>query len=564
VEPVVDTYRSFRYADRSSRFAGEEIMSGKRVRLPNVDVHMQEAEIAVTQTRAFQRLFNLKQLGLAYQVYPEATHTRAAHSIRCLYEASRILDALKIDQDRPEASQVRMAALLHDIGHLPFSHTLEDEHEILPKHDRPERLGRALARLKGELSPNHAKLVDAAMPILHAVAGDGVPQDWKSDVVGNTVCADLLAYIGTDPVWTGIEKRPGHYRIYEYFTVVQNRLCIRLTKGGLRTDIVSAIMDLLDMRYALTERVIVHHGKCTASGMLARAALICGLKEMPELLSMGDERFLAYLDELARGLPEGRAQAALRLLGGLASRRLYQRIFKVGREARDTWDRSRRANAFCEKWRSPQEAEALLEQVEDANEIPRGTLSMWCPEGRGGMKLVRALAVWDSAEGLKGPAPLRDDIVRNAFPTVGDRVRAIEEQYRDLWSYWIAIDREYAERAPAVISTLESEIGIGCDPLFAETYLPSHVPNFSATWERIQAVDRTLTRTLKPKVDFALANQAAADGKTHTDSASILAAAGAVIAKETKPRQRTGKPAAPGLFADAVTDMIQGDDDAKK
>ena len=79
--------------------------------------------------------------------------------------------------------------------------------------------------------------------------------------MGNTICADLLAYIQMDATYTGIEKKSGHYRIYEYLTLKadaatsRKRLCIKLTKGGLRTDIVSAIMDLLDMRYALTERI---------------------------------------------------------------------------------------------------------------------------------------------------------------------------------------------------------------------------------------------------------------------------------------------------------------------
>ena len=56
-------------------------MGDKRVRIPDVDVKLTAEEIAVTQTRQFQRLFYLKQLGLAYLVYPSATHTRGSHSI---------------------------------------------------------------------------------------------------------------------------------------------------------------------------------------------------------------------------------------------------------------------------------------------------------------------------------------------------------------------------------------------------------------------------------------------------------------------------------------------------
>src|SRR5947209_10728582 len=109
-------------------------MDTKRLRIPSEDVRFAAEEIAVTQTRTFQRLFDLKQLGLAYLVYPNATHTRGTHSIRCLGEAVKILNGLAANGDyieKEDAQKVRLTALLHDIGHLPFSHTLEDEHVIL-------------------------------------------------------------------------------------------------------------------------------------------------------------------------------------------------------------------------------------------------------------------------------------------------------------------------------------------------------------------------------------------------------------------------------------------------
>jgi HD superfamily phosphohydrolase len=146
-------------------------MVEKRLRIPNEDVRLSLEEVAVTQTEVFQRLFWLKQLGLAFLVYPNATHTRGAHSIRCLAEAQRILNSIGGGPSEEERRAVRMAALLHDIGHLPFSHTLEDEHVILRKHDRPERLERTLNRLKGELASEEArKLVDAATPIVRAIS----------------------------------------------------------------------------------------------------------------------------------------------------------------------------------------------------------------------------------------------------------------------------------------------------------------------------------------------------------------------------------------------------------
>ena len=67
----------------------------KRFRIPNRDVKLTQEEVEVTSTFAFQRLFSMKQLGLAYLVYPCATHTRGGHSIECLDEATKMLDAVR-------------------------------------------------------------------------------------------------------------------------------------------------------------------------------------------------------------------------------------------------------------------------------------------------------------------------------------------------------------------------------------------------------------------------------------------------------------------------------------
>ena len=518
-------------------FTKPTAMQKKRLRIPNVDVRLSADEIAVTQTRQFQRLFFLRQLGLAYLVYPAATHTRATHSIQCLHEASQILRAINIADDSEEGRAVRMAALLHDIGHVPFSHTLEDEHSILPKHDRSERLANALGLLKDELPAQAQAAVDLALPILTAVsASDDSAKDWKSDLVGNTVCADLLAYITTDATMTGIEKRPGYYRIYEYFTMEHNRLCIKLTKGGLRTDIVSCVMDLLDMRYALTERVIFHHAKCTASAMLGRAARLCQLSDSPQLLQMGDEVFLAHLSDLSTKM---NLPGCEKLINGIRSRRLFQRIFKVGPINRDAWDEARGHGAFCNKWRDGKNVEEMLAYAEDTHQLPRGALALWCPEGKAGMKLAKANVVWDSEKGLQGPAILRSEQVSLQFPGVAKRVRTIEDQYNDLWTFWIAMDRDYISHAAAVVRTLESQIGISCDPVFRETYLKG-IPGFQESSQRNSAVERVL-RELEPEVEDVLQSTSALDGDQHVDDATIRAAVKSVVTKNPSKKRTSSK-----------------------
>lgn len=139
-------------------------MKRKNFRVPNRDIKIEGQELLFINTKCFQRLYNIKQLGLADRVYPFATHTRAAHCLDCLDMSQRFIDALKenirhttsinkeegdkfwkrIEEDAP---LIRAAALLHDIIHIPYAHILEDENGILEKGDKGERIDKMIDRI---------------------------------------------------------------------------------------------------------------------------------------------------------------------------------------------------------------------------------------------------------------------------------------------------------------------------------------------------------------------------------------------------------------------------------
>lgn len=86
-----------------------------------------------------QRLRRIRQLALAYLVYPGALHTRFEHSLGVYHLASVMADKLFTDKaDRDKKSIVRMAALLHDVGHGPFSHVSESVLELFSEQDPTE------------------------------------------------------------------------------------------------------------------------------------------------------------------------------------------------------------------------------------------------------------------------------------------------------------------------------------------------------------------------------------------------------------------------------------------
>lgn len=92
------------------------------------DITLEENEWRVIDTAPFQRLRHIKQLGFAHLTYPNATHTRFAHSLGVFAVMCRILNRAKqngVGISPEEEANLRLAALVHDIGHYPYSHLME-------------------------------------------------------------------------------------------------------------------------------------------------------------------------------------------------------------------------------------------------------------------------------------------------------------------------------------------------------------------------------------------------------------------------------------------------------
>src|SRR4051812_33074448 len=94
-------------------------------------IAVSDEERAVIDTRFYQRLRGVRQLGFGDMAFPGATHTRHAHSLGAMHVSSRVFDAVAAGTDLPEAARarfraaVRLAVLCHDLGHMPLSHASE-------------------------------------------------------------------------------------------------------------------------------------------------------------------------------------------------------------------------------------------------------------------------------------------------------------------------------------------------------------------------------------------------------------------------------------------------------
>jgi HD superfamily phosphohydrolase len=141
------------------------------------DIHLTEREVKVIDTASFQRLRKLKQLAMAQMVYPTATISRFAHCIGALGTMIRILRAIKengVNLEQELEENLRLAALLHDVGHYPYSHLMEKVDWIELTEDRIGKPTHVMDAAKSKY-PSHeevGKLIVTNQPDLLEAIGN--------------------------------------------------------------------------------------------------------------------------------------------------------------------------------------------------------------------------------------------------------------------------------------------------------------------------------------------------------------------------------------------------------
>src|SRR2546421_8739744 len=165
------------------------------------DIEVSALEVELVDTPEFQRLRGIKQLGTAYLVFPSAMHTRFEHSLGTSWMAHRVLESVGRNQAIAEDDRqlIRVAALLHDITHIPFGHTLEDERRVLPRHDKDEE--RVDYFLRASAIGRILKREGLQDLVIDTLKRDDT---FLSDIIGGGISADLLDYLRRDPYFCGL------------------------------------------------------------------------------------------------------------------------------------------------------------------------------------------------------------------------------------------------------------------------------------------------------------------------------------------------------------------------
>ena len=402
---------------------------------------------------------------------------------------------------------------------------------------------------KTELSPSDLP-ADAEYPFQAAVrialtgtAYEGLLQTYEFranreafmlDIVGNTVCADLLDYAKRDSHFAGLRLDYDPDRIAENFTLVSFdaaayeishsasngnaslgrkvpdgrsdpfagwclRTAISLISHKYRTDIPSELMNLLNVRYYLYERVIYHPTKCAAGSMLGTALQLLGWRGQGEsdtrptlpthLRFVGDDVFLhdircaldfilgwvqqrdpgdridkcsiadiANVDQVHSGLVPallrlqiGRARnevepeliAARNLLDRLAARRYFRPVFRALPSSNDTRLQAG-AETLADVFRRPDDRYEAERQIETSSHLPNGSVTIHCPKRTTARKIANVLLTrpGDSADDtckLKDIGALDAQI----FGEHQKAVKAVEEMYGSMWRLSVYVAPEY-------------------------------------------------------------------------------------------------------------------------
>lgn len=212
----------------------------------------------------FQRLRHIRQMGLAHLVYPGATHTRFHHSLGACHLMGKALDELHakgIVCDPEERIAARIAALLHDLGHSPFSHSLEQTLAGI-SHEQLSRL------MMHRMDDQFGGLLEKAIQVFD----HSYPRRYLHQLVSSQLDVDRMDYLNRDSFYTGVSEGViGYDRILQMLTVRDNELVVE-EKG------IYSIEKFIMARYLMYWQVYLH--KTVLSSELLLVNIIKRAKEL--------------------------------------------------------------------------------------------------------------------------------------------------------------------------------------------------------------------------------------------------------------------------------------------
>lgn len=485
------------------------------------DIHLTKLERRIIESPDFQRLHNIYQLGMTFVAYPSAIHNRFIHSLGTLHVCSEMIatcnrnailhrELAPIEDPRPvrihnyAALLARTCALLHDMAHVPFGHTFEKEAQIfkLDEWQDPKRAERLLgnnsqvARIirdvfKAELGLEHPVSADRfreeILQILKTKRKDveSLPYPFIHDLVGNTICADLVDYVQRDMYFAGLTERFGT-RFLEYLAVFPLERASRPSTDDVSTEdklagftpvrqegdtadtpafrtrgqkmcrvvlmqyrynerkdavekhgVFEEAIDLIRRRYSVAEKLYFHRTKMAAAAMLAEAAYGEDL-DADKIWDLTDVAVIKHLQE------NGKNQRAKEIAKKLRERRIFKPIYKIGYHEKDGSAAETAVNKACDLFNDPKERSRVAQQIERIIQLHLpaekaadaiGTCVISCPHRDMNIKQFDMLVL-----------PSLDKTVQTLnvsyHPPTAREIQAIHGRHHHLWHLTVLVDPE--------------------------------------------------------------------------------------------------------------------------
>ncbi|RJP94110.1 MAG: HD domain-containing protein [Desulfobacteraceae bacterium] len=304
-------------------------------------IRLTGTEADIVNSTVFQRLRGIRQLAFANLVYPGALHTRFEHSLGVCHITNMMAKALNVSDE--EERLLRLAALLHDIGHGPFSHISEDILEIYSKKDESQGTYKIHEAITADIIKQNQELNkhisesdrDKIIKILASGYGDPL----LHSIVSGPLDADKQDYLLRDSYFCGVK-----YGVFDLSQLHRELKPVRDEIEGkylmISQDGVHALEQFVLAKYYITNQVYRHRVRLITDQMLIRAITIgidddkieelqklytyqADPKYLENYLDWDDSKFMVMLTDNRFG-----GTKCHELLMGLKSRNLLKRVYR--------------------------------------------------------------------------------------------------------------------------------------------------------------------------------------------------------------------------------------------
>jgi uncharacterized protein len=289
-------------------------------------IRVYETELKIIDLPVFQRLRRIRQLSGAHLTYPGAQHSRFEHSLGVMHIAGQAAAALKEGEylQPDQISDIRLAALLHDVGHGPFSHLFEEVLQYKKKISH-EELGKQLI-LRSEIGDILSKAGFDKKLITKLAFGD-TKYRFVNEIVSGSLSADMMDYLQRDGYFTGAEHaKIDHKRIIQSLDVYKNRL-------ALDRSALYSFESMILSRYQMFKAVYFHKTVRSAEVMLLEAIRLADDEagftslNLGEYVKLTDESVVARI--LALSDKSADIRRAKKFVQDYQNRRLLKCVFEL-------------------------------------------------------------------------------------------------------------------------------------------------------------------------------------------------------------------------------------------